>query len=149
MAALEAVLLCGSLSMTEWGCNITEAAQLAADVVKTYSDFKNQKTLLEEYIEGRGHLCPFYPKFHCELSAIERVWCHSKKHTRAYANGSIIRLREIVPKGLDRVSTEMIQKFFRTCRDYEHAYWEGLIGKAVEDRIKVYKSHRRINSSNQ
>ena len=52
-------------------------------------------------------------------------------------------------KGLDSVSTEMIQKFFRTCRDYEHAYREGLIGKAIEERVKVYKSHRRINSSNQ
>ena len=72
-----------------------------------------------------------------------------KKHTRAYANGSIVRPREIVPKGLDSVSTEMIQKFFRTCRDYEYAYREGLIGKAVEERVKVYKSHRRINNSNQ
>ena len=109
--------------------------------LKTCSDFKNQKkTLLKEYIEGRGHLCLLYPKFHCELSEIERVWCHSKKHTRAYPNGSTVRLREIVPKGLDSVSTEMIQKFFRTCKDYEHAYREGLIGKAVEDRVKVYKS---------
>ena len=39
--------------------------------LKTYSNFKIQKTLLEEYIEERGHLCLFYPKFHCELSAIE------------------------------------------------------------------------------
>ena len=32
--------------------------------LKTYSDFKNQKTILEEYNEGRGHLqcMPFLPK---------------------------------------------------------------------------------------
>ena len=71
-----------------------------------------------------------------------------KAHT-CICQWSIVRLREIVPKGLDSVSTENIQKFFRTCRDYEHAYREGLIGKAIEDRVKVYKSHRRINSSNQ
>ena len=67
----------------------------------------------------------FFPKFHCELSAI--VWCHSKKHTRAYANGSIVRLRKLVPEGLDSVTTDMIKKFFRTCREYGKAY---LTGKA-------------------
>ena len=77
--------------------------------LKTCSDFKNQKTILEEYIEGRGHLCLFYPKFHCELSPIERVWCHSKKHIRAYANDSIIHLRQLVPEGLNSVTTEMIK----------------------------------------
>ena len=115
--------------------------------LKTYSDFKNQKTILEEFIERRGHLCIFYPKFHCELSPIERVWCHSKKHTRAYANGSIIRLRQLVPEGLNSVTTERIKKFFRTCRDYERAYREGLQRKAVEEKVKLYKSHRRVNSS--
>ena len=76
-----------------------------------YPDFQNQKTLLEEYIESRGHICMFFPKFHFELSAIERVWCHSKKHTRAYANGSIVRLRRLVPEGLDSVTTDLIKKF--------------------------------------
>ncbi len=82
-------------------------------------DFQNQKTLLEEYVESRGHLCMFYPKFHCELNPIECVWCHSKKHTRAYANGSIVCLRKLVPEGLDSCTTDMIKIFFRTCRDYE------------------------------
>ena len=121
-------------------------ADAMREKLKTYPDFKNQKTILEEYIERRGHLCLFYPKFHCELSPIERVWCHSKKHTRAYANGSIIRLRQLVPKGLNSVTTEMIKKFFRTCRDYECAYREGLQGKAVEEKVKLYKSHKCVNS---
>lgn len=65
--------------------------------LKTFPDFKGQKTILEEYIVQRGQLCMFYPKFHCELSPIERVWCQSKKYTRAYADGTITRLRRIVP----------------------------------------------------
>ena len=69
-----------------------------------------------------------------------------KKHTRAYANGSIVRLRKIVPEGLDSVKTELIKKYFRLCRDYEKAYREGLTGKAVEQRLKVYKSHRRVQA---
>ena len=39
--------------------------------LKYFPDFKEQKTKLEEYIEQRGHLCIYYPKFHCELSPIE------------------------------------------------------------------------------
>ena len=119
--------------------------------LKSYSDFQNPKTLLEDLIESRGHLCVFYPKYHCELSPIELVWCHAKRHTRAYANGSIVRLRTMVPEGLDGVTTEQIKKFFRLCRQYEHIYREGYLGKEVEQQIKKYKSHRRvsINASTQ
>lgn len=86
----------------------------------------------------------FYPKFHCELSPIERVWCQAKKYTRAYADGTITRLRKIVPEGLDSVTLCQIHKFFRTCRDYEKAYQDGGSGKDVEERVKIYKSHRRV-----
>ena len=115
--------------------------------LKKFPDFANHKTLLEEYVEQRGHICLYYPKFHCELSPIERVWCQSKQYTRKHANGSIVRLRQIVPEGLDSVTVEQIKKYFRTCRDYERAYREGVTGKAVEEQVKVYKSHRRVTST--
>ena len=110
-------------------------------VLKSHTDFSSQKTILEDYIERRGHVCIFFPKFHCELSPIKRVWCQSKKHTRAYADGTITRLRKIVPEGFDSVTKEQIYKFFRTCRDYEKAYREGASGREVEERVKIYKSH--------
>ena len=95
----------------------------------------------------RGNtVCLYYPKFHCELSPIERVWCQSKKYTQKYANGTIVRLRCIVPEGLDSVSTELIKKYFRTCRDYERAYREGVTGRDVEAKVKLYKSHRRVTT---
>ena len=37
-------------------------------------DFVAQKSHLEEYITSRGHICDFYPKFHCELNFIEQYW---------------------------------------------------------------------------
>ena len=114
------------------------------ELLKTYPDFGRQKTILEDHIEQRGHICLFYPKFHCELSPIERVWCQSKKHTHAYADGTITRLRKIVPEGLDNVTLQQIKKFFRTCRDYEKAYREGGTGREVEEWVKRYKSHRRV-----
>ena len=85
------------------------------ETLRSFPDFKCQKTMLEEKMESRGHVCLYFPKFHCELNAIERNWCHAKKHTRAYCNGSIVRLRRIVPESLETVSVELMNKFFKTC----------------------------------
>ena len=115
-------------------------------LIKSYPDFQQQKTILEDRVERRGHICLFYPKFHCELSPIERVWCQSKQYTRAHADGTITCLRDIVPEGLDSVTVDQIKKYFRTCRDYERAYREGVTGREVEERVKVFKSHRRITT---
>ena len=59
---------------------------------------------------------------------------------RQYVNGSIVRLHEVVLTSLDAVSLEM-NKFFRTCHDYEMAYRSGCNGKDVEITVKQYKSH--------
>jgi hypothetical protein len=37
-------------------------------------DFVLQKSQLEEYITSRGHICNFYPKYHCKLNFIEQYW---------------------------------------------------------------------------
>lgn len=37
-------------------------------------NFMAQKSQLEEQIESHGHICDFYPKFHCELNFIEQYW---------------------------------------------------------------------------
>src|SRR4051812_44151624 len=38
----------------------------------------NQKSHLEELITSRGHICYFYPKYHCELNFIEQCWGAAK-----------------------------------------------------------------------
>ena len=68
----------------------------------------------------------------------------SPRNSRAYADGTVTHLQKIVLEGLDSVSVEQIKKFFRTCRDYERAYGEGGNRREVEERVKVYKSHRRV-----
>jgi len=37
----------------------------------TQPDFVFQKSQLEEFVTSRGHICDFYPKYHCELNFIE------------------------------------------------------------------------------
>lgn len=79
-------------------------------------DFQDRTTLLQQEVTGRGHICLYLPKFHCELNPIERVWCHAKKHTRAYCNGSIVRLRKIVPESLAGILRDISLQSFRTMR---------------------------------
>ena len=122
--------------------------QKMREELSKFDDFKNPKTLVEEKVENRGHLSKFFPKFHCELNAIERCWCHAKKHSRAHANGTITRLRTIVPQALDTCKPDLISKFFVTCRDYVQAYAEGHTCKNVDEAVKTYKSHRRVFSVN-
>ena len=75
-----------------------------------HEDFRNEKTVVEKVVEERGHICIFIPKFHCELNPIERVWCHAKKHVRANSNGTVPRLRKLVPKSLSTVDVTLIKK---------------------------------------
>jgi len=43
-------------------------------------DFINNKLQLQEFIESRGHLCDFYPKYHCKLNFIKQYWGVAKLH---------------------------------------------------------------------
>lgn len=114
------------------------------DKLKKFPDFASSVPIVQEVVQERGHMCLFLPKFHCELNPIERCWCHAKKLTRAHCNGSIVRLRTIVPEGLASVNKELISKYFLTCKDYEKAYSEGHTCTSVDERVKEYKSHRRV-----
>lgn len=101
------------------------SAEKLTEELSKHDDFRCTKTLLEEKVQARCHLCMYFPKFHCELNAIERCWCHAKKYSRAYANGST-RLRTIVPKALDICTPDLISKFFCTCRDTLVRMWTRL-----------------------
>ena len=123
--------------------------QKMRETLSKYPDFASSKTIVQDKIEARGHLCMFFPKFHYELNASERNWCHAKKHSRKYSNGSITRLTKIVPEALDTCTPELNRKFFRKSRDYLRAYCEGHTCWNVDKAVKQYKSHRKVFSANQ
>ncbi len=45
-------------------------------------DFKSQRELLREIVENKGHQIIYYPKYHCELNFIEKIWGYIKARTR-------------------------------------------------------------------
>ena len=83
----------------------------------SHSDFRDEKSQIEYFLHQQGHACLFLPKFHCEMNPIERCWAQAKRYTRAYCNYNIVGLRCNVGPGLDSVSTENIQNYFRLARN--------------------------------
>ena len=74
-------------------------------------DFIAQKSQLEELIESRGHLCDFYPKYHCELNFIEQYWGAAKSHYRKSPRAKTGREMEAtVRESLDSVSLLQIRR---------------------------------------
>src|SRR5882762_1231745 len=109
----------------------------AYQVLSLQDDFVNEKPLLQHYIEGRGHVCMFLPKFHCELNPIEMLWGYAKYRKslvyyiyrcsffsgyRNVSNGKFATAKRIVPECLDMCNTLTIRRFFRKAWRYMDAY---------------------------
>lgn len=75
-------------------------------------DFANQKSAIEEYIHSRGHLCIFYPKYHCELNFIEQVWGKAKYYYRMLPQPlNEEKMIQNVKDSLDSVTLTQIQRY--------------------------------------
>ncbi|PKC12706.1 hypothetical protein RhiirA5_372879 [Rhizophagus irregularis] len=82
-------------------------------ILSLEEDFKSQKSQLQEEIEKRGHICIFYPKYHCKLNYIEMYWGAAKRYTRENCNYTWSSLQKTVPEALDSISLITIRKFAR------------------------------------
>ncbi|KAF0699165.1 Aste57867_10261 [Aphanomyces stellatus] len=109
-----------------------------------HDDFRAQKSVLEETVVAAGHLCLFFPKYHCELNPIESYWCGANRHARSNCDYSWEGLVKCVPRSLESVPLSSIRKFFRRCSHYIQAYSYGLEYNMSQYAHKKYKSHRRI-----
>ncbi|KZS89290.1 hypothetical protein SISNIDRAFT_407601 [Sistotremastrum niveocremeum HHB9708] len=75
-------------------------------------DFVGQKSRLEEIIERNGHLCDFYPKFHCELNFIEQYWGAAKRAYRSTKlTSSTDEMERNVIHSLDSVPLDQIRRY--------------------------------------
>lgn len=80
-------------------------------VLFTQPDFVNQKSHLEELITSRGHICDFYPKYHCELNFIEQYWGAAKLIYRSTSKTTDMKeMERNVRECLDDVPHVQIQR---------------------------------------
>jgi hypothetical protein len=74
-------------------------------------DFAQQKSALTELVECRGHICDYYPKYHCELNFIEQYWGAAKlRYRNSPPTSSMDEMRANVRAALDFVPLQSIQR---------------------------------------
>jgi hypothetical protein len=74
-------------------------------------DFINQKSQLQELIKSCGHLCDFYPKYHCELNFIEQYWGVAKLCFHSMARTATLEeMEKVVISCLDDISLLQIRR---------------------------------------
>jgi len=66
----------------------------ARKLLSTQPDFIEQRSAIQEVVEKNGHIFDMYPKFHCELNFIERIWGEAKRTTRAECEYSFASLKD-------------------------------------------------------
>jgi hypothetical protein len=88
-------------------------------------DFQEQKGRLQEELEVAGQEVIFYPKFHCELNFIEKIWCSCKAYTRDYYTFTIQGLQKILPEAIKSVSTATINRYYHRCMSTFDVYFTG------------------------
>ncbi|KAF8576974.1 hypothetical protein K439DRAFT_1649191 [Ramaria rubella] len=114
----------------------------------TAPDFVAQKSYLEEYITSRGHICDFYPKFHCELNFIEQYWGAAKYHYCSTSKTNDIKtMEENMLACLDKVSHLQIIRYGNGSARFLSAYSQGLTGAEAAWANRKYHSHRTLPPS--
>ncbi|KAJ7116133.1 hypothetical protein C8R43DRAFT_1137998 [Mycena crocata] len=117
-------------------------------VLFSQPDFVNQKSALEELVESRGHICDFYPKYHCELNFIEMYWGAAKFRYRTTGRTSNIEeMEKNVISCLDDVPRLSMIRFANRAARFISAYAQGLTGGDLIWIKKKYRSHRILPPS--
>ena len=70
-----------------------------------------KKSQLQELVKSCGHLCDFYPKYHCELNFIKKYWGAAKLRFQVAGHmATIVEMKRIVIQCLDDFSLLHIQQ---------------------------------------
>ncbi|KAI0244909.1 hypothetical protein BJV78DRAFT_1144163 [Lactifluus subvellereus] len=92
-------------------------------------DFTAQKSHLEEFITAQGHICDFYPKFHCELNFIEQYWGAVKfQYHSSPKTADLEAMEQNVLACLDDVPLLQIKCYANQSARFISAYGQGLSG---------------------
>lgn len=114
-----------------------------------------QISKLEKLANDYGIKVTFVPKFHCELNAIEGVWCHEKQFVRKYSDQTFNKMVQLIPQAKSNfVEKNLFMKLFRRFWTTITAYEQGQSYAKVLELFfsnhcsQAVISHRRITNSN-
>ncbi|OAD70636.1 hypothetical protein PHYBLDRAFT_69527 [Phycomyces blakesleeanus NRRL 1555(-)] len=136
-------------------CNNVAAADsrcCTIHIMERQPDFANQKSALEEIVEGSGHKFELYPKYHCECNWIERYWEAAKKEARRECDYSFQSLNRKINSFLDSVCPpeddvpEKIRRYFHKSFAYINAY---SLGHDAEHAFEIVKQFSKLHKSHQ
>jgi hypothetical protein len=118
-------------------------------VLSQEPDFLEQMEWLESEVIKLGFKIIFYPKYHCELNFIEKVWGYLKCYHRQICNYNYKDLideeRGLTNTMLHILPISTVRKFSRHCFRFMDAYRQpGLEGPLADYAMKRYSSHRKI-----
>ncbi|OAD78027.1 hypothetical protein PHYBLDRAFT_108288 [Phycomyces blakesleeanus NRRL 1555(-)] len=122
----------------------------AIHIMERQPDFANQKSALEEIVEGSGHKFELYPKYHCECNWIERYWGAAKKEARRECDYSFQSLNRKINSFLDSVCPpeddvpEKIRRYFHQSFAYINAY---SLGHDAEHAFEIVKQFSKLHKS--
>jgi len=116
----------------------------ARDLMGLQPDFQEQKSSLADLVERAGHLADFYPKYHCELNFIERVWAETKGIVRKECLFNFPKMKTQVSETVKSIPIHHVRRYYRRAFRYLDAYYQGLNGPMVEWAVKRYRGHRKV-----
>lgn len=96
----------------------------------------------------------FVPKFHCELNAIEGLWCHMKQYVRKKTDQTFSTMKQLIPESRENfiskeVQLKLFRRFWRSLTAYQQgkSYGEVLLYFFSGHCDSNVTSHRRISNS--
>ncbi|KAH8825538.1 hypothetical protein DL96DRAFT_1734433 [Flagelloscypha sp. PMI_526] len=130
----------GLLMKCDTGECCDEGSCCAQQILQAQPDFREQKSLVQETIESRGHYCIFLPKY------------HFKRYLRDNCDYTWDGLNRNMPEALASVSLRTFKKWQNRTFRWAEAYSKGLDAKEAQFEVKkfssrVQKSHRRVGEA--
>ena len=96
----------------------------------------------------------FVPKFHCELNAIEGLWCHMKQFVRKKTDQTFPTMMRLIPESRENfvskeVQLKLFRRFWRSLNAYQQgkSYGEVLMCFFSGHCNSNVTSHRKITNS--
>ena len=116
-------------------------------------------TRLEELATDYNVKIKFCPKFHCEMNAIEGLWCHQKQFIRKRTDQTHPTLIKLISESRvnfedKKIAMKLFRRFWRvldaynTGQTYEqvlHLFYSNLCDSDIQSHRKITNTNLNIN----